>query len=94
MVPKEKKIVEKVGEVAIMPEQEVRQPTIEAEASIETMTSSVEVTTPLVSINLTFLFLYPDLYTLICLLTCNSFFKLKPCSRVLGTSKNFLKMSL
>jgi hypothetical protein len=81
-------MVEEVGEVVTMPEQEVRQPTIEA------VTSSVEVATPLVSVSLASFFLYLDLYILICLLTCNPFFRLQPCSRVLETLTNFLKMSL
>ena len=67
MVPKEKKMVEEVGEVVTILEQEVRQPTIEA------MTSSVEVAIPLVSVSLASFFLYLDLYILICLLTCNLF---------------------
>uniref|UniRef100_A0A2N9G039 Uncharacterized protein n=1 Tax=Fagus sylvatica TaxID=28930 RepID=A0A2N9G039_FAGSY len=45
MVPKEKKRVEEVGEVAMMPEKGVRQPIIEAKALIEAVISSIEVAT-------------------------------------------------
>jgi hypothetical protein len=74
MVSKKKKMVEEVGKEVVMPEVEVKQQGIEAMALIEVVISSVEATTHMGSVSLTFLFLYPNPYTLVCLFTCNFLF--------------------
>jgi hypothetical protein len=53
VVPRERKVVEQAGETAAMPAHGVEQSTIMVETLIKAVTSSIEATTPLVSINFT-----------------------------------------
>ena len=47
----EGKVTKQAKEITAMPSQKVTQPVIEVETLIEVVTSSIEATTPLVSIN-------------------------------------------
>ena len=89
VVPKEARLTKQTTVATVVSMQQVAQLAIEVRTLIKAVTSSIEATTPLISMLFTLVFAPP----ISSLLTYSSYCRLQICQKVLRILTNFLKMS-